>query len=62
MVKLNYEEVLVENVSKAEAYEVFHRVRRTVTDCSRTVIVVSGNPKNVDNGWRTVKIIINRFR
>ena len=62
MVKLNYEEVLIENASKKDAYEVFNRVRRTVTDCSRTVIVVSGDPKNIYYGWRTVKIIINRFR
>lgn len=59
---MNYENILIENVSKEEAYKVFDRVRSTITDCDKEVVVVSGNGENDNDGWSTVKINFNRFR
>lgn len=59
---MNYENILIENVSKDEAYKVFNEVRSTITDCDKGVVVVSGNVENDNSGWSTVKINFNRFR
>ena len=58
---MTYENVLIENASKDEAYEVFDRVRKTIIDCDKSVVVVSGNKDNYNSGWSTVKIYFNRY-
>jgi hypothetical protein len=53
---MNNNIMMIENVSKDKAYEVYNEAKKTVTDCNKSTIAISGNANNLDTGWSVTKI------
>ena len=47
---------ILENGSKDEAYSLFDKTKSYITDFKKESIGISGNLRNIYNGWRVVKI------
>ena len=49
---------MLTNGSRAEAYEKFEEVRKTITDFKKESVSINGNLRNSKDGWSVVKIYL----